>query len=110
MENKIVNVVLDNIDDSIKLVFKLSVGAAELNLESDNSEEIKIVFLKLIKEIEINPIDLNLIIGDNFNESENKLFKDAAEEFIVQLKSEISNLETDENLIEIRQEKNEYSI
>lgn len=110
MENKIVNVVLDNIDDSIKLVFKLSVGDAELNLESDNSEEIKIVFLKLIKEIEINPIDLNLIIGDNFNESENKLFKDAAEEFIVQLKSEISNLETDENLIEIRKEKNEYSI
>ena len=110
MENKIVNVVLDNMDDSIKLVFKLSVGDAELNLESDNSEEIKIVFLKLIKEIEINPIDLNLIIGDNFNESENKLFKDAAEEFIVQLKSEISNLETDENLIEIRQEKNEYSI
>lgn len=104
MENKIVNVVLDNIDDSIKLVFKLSVGNAELNLESDNSEEIKMVFLKLIKEIEINPIDLNLIIGDNFNESENKLFKDAAEEFIVQLKSEISNLETDENLIEIRQE------
>lgn len=104
MENKIVNVVLDNIDDSIKLVFKLSVGDAELNLESDNSDEIKMVFLKLIKEIEINPIDLNLIIGDNFNESENKLFKDAAEEFIVQLKSEISNLETDENLIEIRQE------
>lgn len=104
MENKIVNVVLDNIDDSIKLVFKLSVGNAELNLESDNSEEIKMVFLKLIKEIEINPIDLNLIIGDNFNESENKLFKDAAEEFIVQLKSEISNLETDENLIGIRQE------
>ena len=104
MENKIVNVVLDNIDDSIKLVFKLRVGNAELNLESDNSEEIKMVFLKLIKEIEINPIDLNLIIGDNFNESENKLFKDAAEEFIVQLKSEISNLETDENLIEIRQE------
>lgn len=103
MENKIVNVVLDNIDDSIKLVFKLSVGDAELNLESDNSDEIKMVFLKLIKEIEINPIDLNLIIGDNFNESENKLFKDAAEEFIVQLKSEISNLETDENLIEIRQ-------
>lgn len=104
MENKIVNVVLDNIDDSIKLVFKLSVGDTELNLESDNSDEIKMVFLKLIKEIEINPIDLNLIIGDNFNESENKLFKDAAEEFIVQLKSEISNLETDENLIEIRQE------
>ena len=67
MENKIVNVVLDNIDDSIKLVFKLSVGDAELNLESDNSDEIKMVFLKLIKEIEINPIDLNLIIGDNFN-------------------------------------------
>lgn len=105
MENKIVNVVLDNIDDSIKLIFKLSVGDAELNLESDNSDEIKTVFLKLIKEIEINPIDLKLIIGDNFNESENKLFKDAVEEFIVQLKSEIINLETDENLIEIRQEK-----
>ena len=104
MENKIVDVVLDNIDDYIKLVFKLSVGDAKLNLESDNSDEIKMVFLKLIKEIEINPIDLNLIIGDNFNESENKLFKDAAEEFIIQLKSEISNLETDENLIEIRQE------
>ena len=105
MENKIVNVVLDNINDSIKLIFKLSVGDAELNLESDNSDEMKTVFLKLIKEIEINPIDLKLIIGDNFNESENKLFKDAVEEFIVQLKSEIINLETDENLIEIRQEK-----
>lgn len=61
------------------------------------------VFLNLIKEIEINPIDLNLVIGNNFNESENKLFKDAVEEFINQLKSEINSLESDDNLIKIRQ-------
>ena len=49
MENKIVNVVLDNIDDSIKLVFKLSVGDAELNLESDNSDEIISTFDSVFK-------------------------------------------------------------
>lgn len=103
MEIKNIDVVLDNIEESIKLTFKLSAGEVNLNLESDNSDEIKDVFLCLIKEIEKNPITLNLVIGENFDESQNKLFKDAAEEYINQLKTEIANLETDENLKGIRQ-------
>lgn len=104
METKNIEVVLDNIEESIKLVFKLSNGDVKLNLESDDSDEIKNVFLELIKEIEKNPIELNLIIGKNFDESQHKLFKDAAEEYIVQLRTEIKNLEDDENLKDIRLE------
>ncbi len=103
MEIKKIDVILDCVDEKVKLIFKLSSGDSVLNLESDNSEEIKVMFLNLIKEIEINPIELNLVIGENFNESENKLFKDTVEEFMEQLKTEIINLELDENLIKIRQ-------
>lgn len=103
MEIKKIDVILDCVDEKVKLIFKLSSGDSVLNLESDNSEEIKVMFLNLIKEIEINPIKLNLVIGENFNESENKLFKDTVEEFMEQLKTEVINLELDENLIKIRQ-------
>lgn len=103
MEIKKIDVILDCVDEKVKLIFKLSSGDSVLNLESDNSEEIKVMFLNLIKEIEINPIELNLVIGENFNESENKLFKDTVEEFMEQLKTEVINLELDENLIKIRQ-------
>ena len=102
MDRKDIEVVLDNIDDHIKLVFKLDANDVSIDLESDNSEEIKYVFLNIIEEIKKNPINLKYSIGENFDESKNKLFKDAADEYIEQLQTEIDTLENDDNLVEIR--------
>lgn len=103
MDKKELKVVLDSIDDHVKLIFKMDSGDASIDLESDNSDEIKNVFLEIIKEIEKNPVKLNYTIGENFDESTNKLFKDAVDEYIEQLEKEIEELEKDSNLIEIRE-------
>ena len=71
-------------------------------METDDSDEIKSLFLSLIQEIELNPIELELKTGKNFNESENKLFLDVSKEYIDKLEEEINELENDENLKEIR--------
>ena len=103
MDKKELKVVLDSVDDHIKLIFKLDNGNVSIDLESDNSDEIKNAFLEIIKEIENNPVNLNYTIGENFDESKNKLFKDAVDEYIEQLQKEIDDLESDSNLIEIRE-------
>lgn len=100
--NKKIEVYLDSVEGKNQLIFKLTKGDAILNLETDDSDEIKELFLSLIQEIELNPIELELKTGENFNESENKLFLDASKEYINKLEEEISELENDENLKEIR--------
>lgn len=102
MENKTIKVILDNIGQKNLLVFKLPNGDVNVNLESDDSDSIKKVFLKIIEEIEKNPVNLELKIGDNFEMSESKLFYDASKEYIDKLNEEIQKLELDENLIDIR--------
>ncbi len=104
MTNKI-DVCLDNIDGKNQLIFNLTNGKTFLDLESDDSDSIKKVFLELLKEIEKNPIELNLITGEKFDESNNKLFLDASKEYINKLNEEIKTLETDDDLAYIR-EKN----
>lgn len=101
--NKKIEIYLDCIDEKNNLIFKLTNGDFNLNLETDDSDEIKELFLALIQEIELNPIELELKVGENFNESENKLFLDASKEYINKLQDEIKELENDENLIEIRE-------
>ena len=102
METKKILVILDTIENKNVLIFKLTNGDSIIDLESDDSEEIKKTFLKIIKEIEINPIELELIKGKNFDASKSKLFYDASKEYIEQLEVEINELEKDENLQEIR--------
>ena len=102
MDKKDIEVVLDSIDEHVMLIFKLESGNVYIDLESDNSDEIKNAFLKIIQEIENNPIKLNYSVGENFDESKDKLFKDSTDEYIEQLQSEIDELENDPNLIEIR--------
>lgn len=103
MDKKELKVVLDSVNDHIKLIFKLGSGEVSIDLESDNSDEIKSAFLEIIKEIENNPVKLNYTIGEKFDESKNKLFKDAVDEYIEQLQKEIDELENDQNLKEIRE-------
>lgn len=103
MDEKELKVVLDSVNDHIKLIFKPDNGEVSIDLESDNSDEIKSAFLEIIKEIENNPVKLNYTIGENFDESKNKLFKDAVDEYIEQLQKEIDELENDQNLKEIRE-------
>lgn len=97
-----IDVYIETVGEINELIFKLSNGDINLNLESDDSDEIKKVFLQLIKEIEKNPIKLELKKGENFDESKNKLFYDTAKEYIDSLNSEIATIETDKNLIELR--------
>lgn len=104
MENK-VEVVLDFVDEVNQLIFKLHNGEKKLNLESDNSDEIKKIFLAIIEELEQRKIQLEFKIGESFDESKNKLFLDASKEYIEKLNEEISELEEDEILKEIRKKK-----
>ena len=104
MENKI-EVVLDFVDEVNQLIFKLRNGERKLNLESDNSDEIKKVFLAIIEELEQNEFQLEFKTGENFDESKNKLFWDASKEYIDKLNAEIIELEDDAILKEIRKKK-----
>lgn len=104
MENKI-EVVLDFVDEVNQLIFKLRNGERKLNLESDDSDEIKKVFLAIIEELEQNEFQLEFKTGENFDESKNKLFLDASKEYIDKLNEEITELEDDAILKEIRKKK-----
>lgn len=104
MENKL-DVVLDFVDEVNQLIFKLHNGEKKLNLESDDSDEIKKIFLAIIEELEQRKIQLEFKIGENFDESKNKLFLDASKEYIDRLNAEIAELEEDEILKEIRMKK-----
>lgn len=63
MNNKEINVILTkNINENIILLFSFERGNLELNLESNNSEEIKQVFVTLASELRQSPVSLNYTI------------------------------------------------
>ena len=76
----------------------------ELNLESNNSEEIKQVFVTLASELRQSPVSLNYTIDvQRINSKDDELFIDAANEYIVQLKNELLLIENDSDLKKIRE-------
>lgn len=105
MNNKEINVILTkNINENIILLFSFERGNLELNLESNNSEEIKQVFVTLASELRQSPVSLNYTIDvQRINSKDDELFIDAANEYIVQLKNELLLIENDSDLKKIRE-------
>lgn len=105
MNNKEINVILTkNINENIILLFSFERGNLELNLESNNSEEIKQVFVTLASELRQSPVSLNYTIDvQRINSKDDELFIDAANEYIVQLKNELLLIENDYDLKKIRE-------
>lgn len=68
------------------------------SLESDDSNEVKKLFLEFAKQIRKNPLK----IDEEFDMNSNRLFYDASVEYVNQLNKELEILEIDEDLIEIR--------
>lgn len=107
MNNKEINVILTkNINGNIILLFSFESEKLELNLESNNSEEIKQVFVTLASELRQSPVSLNYTIDtQRINSKDDELFIDAANEYIVQLKNELLLIENDSDLKKIRENK-----
>lgn len=72
------------------------------SLESDDSNEVKKLFLELAKQIRKNPLKIELKVDEEFDMNSNRLFYDASVEYVNQLNKELEILEIDEDLIEIR--------
>lgn len=72
------------------------------SLESDDSNEVKKLFLEFAKQIRKNPLKIELKVDEEFDMNSNRLFYDASVEYVNQLNKELEILEIDEDLIEIR--------
>lgn len=106
MPNETINLIdatlIKNDSEQIVIRFNIENNNYDLNLESNNSEEIKKVFLELSKIIRINPIKIELKIDDSIDEKKDNLFIEASDEYIKQLNDEILELENDDDLKTIR--------
>ena len=72
------------------------------SLESDDSNEVKKLFLEFAKKIRKNPLKIELKVDEEFDMNSNRLFYDASVEYVNQLNKELEILEIDEDLIEIQ--------
>lgn len=72
------------------------------SIESDDSNEVKKLFLEFAKQIRKNPLKIELKVDEEFDMNSNRLFYDASVEYVNQLNKELEILEIDEDLIEIR--------
>lgn len=72
------------------------------SLESDDSNEVKKLFLEFAKQIRKNPLKIELKVDEEFDMNSNRLFYDASVEYVNQLNKELEILEIDKDLIEIR--------
>lgn len=72
------------------------------SLESDDSNEVKKLFLEFAKKIRKNPLKIELKVDEEFDMNSNRLFYDASVEYVNQLNKDLEILEIDEDLIEIR--------
>lgn len=106
MPNETINLIdatlIKNDSEQIVIRFNIENNNYDLNLQSNNSEEIKKVFLELSKIIRINPIKIELKIDDSIDEKKDNLFIEASDEYIKQLNDEILELENDDDLKTIR--------
>lgn len=99
-------VLIKNQNSEIVIKFDLNGTNSDLNLQSNNSEEIKKVFLELAKEIRSNPIKIKLTIDKTIDIKKDNLFIDATTEYIDQLNNEMLALESDNDLKTVRKFKN----
>lgn len=91
-----------NEENEIVIRFNFEDNNKDLNLQSNNSEEIKVVFLELSKKIRVSPIEIKLEIDTMIDSKNDSLFIEASTEYINQLNAEMLTLENDEDLKTIR--------
>ncbi len=100
--NKINAVLTKNESEDIVIRFAIADNEMDLNLQSDNSEEIKKVFLELANQIKVTPVEIELTRDESIDEKTDGLFIDASDTYIKQLNTEMLSLENDEDLKKIR--------
>lgn len=93
---------LCQIEGVVNMSFVIDAKTINLNLESDDSNEVKKLFLEFAKQIRKNPLQIELKVDEEFDMNSNRLFYDASVEYVNQLNKELEILESDEDLIEIR--------
>ncbi len=93
---------LCQIEGVVNISFVIDSKTINLNLESDDSNEVKKLLLKFAKQIRKNPLKIELKVDEEFDMNSNRLFYDASVEYVNQLNKELEILEIDEDLIEIR--------
>ena len=93
---------IKNMNDNIVIRFYMENNHYDLNLQNNNSDEIKKVFLELSRQIRIQPIKIDLSIDKTIDEKKDNLFIDATKEYINQLNDEMLELENDTDLKTIR--------
>ena len=93
---------LCQIEGVVNISFVIDSKTINLNLESDDSNEVKKLFLEFAKQIRKNPLKIELKVDEEFDMNSNRLFYDASVEYVNQLNKELEILESDEDLIEIR--------
>lgn len=101
MQNEIEALLIKNEKDQI--VIKFNDITPVLNLEDDDSEEIKKVFLELSTKLKKSPIKIKLTIDETIDEKKDSLFIEASEVYINQLNNELKELENDDDLKKIRE-------
>lgn len=101
---EIINTKLCIINNKVNLTFLINGKSINLNLEKDDSSEIKSIFLELAKKIRESPIKIEMQVDNDFDMNSNRLFYDASFEYIKQLNKELEELESDKNLIELRKQ------
>ncbi len=95
-----------NATSNIVLRFYIYERDYDLNLESNNSESIKTIFVELSKALRKSPIKIKYEIDkESINEKEDGLFVDSSAEYIKQLESELLTIENDSDLKILREKK-----
>ena len=69
---------LCQIEGVVNISFVIDSKTINLNLESDDSNEVKKLLLKFAKQIRKNPLKIELKVDEEFDMNSNRLFYDAS--------------------------------
>lgn len=101
IDSKCIKVILIKDNEVIKLRFGLD-NQIDLNLQNENVNEIKSVFLCFARELKNHSLNLEFEIDNSIDKRNDELFVETANEYIKQLNIELLSLEKDEDLKKVR--------
>ena len=102
MDKKEIKVGLNIINDRYVMTFNLS-EIKQLDLYDDGADQIKELFLVILKDLLDCDMQFVLSIGDSINEKDsNSLQANVAKAYIEQLNKDLAELKTNKYLLEIR--------
>ena len=101
MVKKEIDAVLEIEDGKYILYFFLE-EIKSIDLYNDNSDQIKTLFVQILREIIKYNISFNFKKGNSISENDNSLPYNVAKEYVNQLNIDLDSLKTNPHLIEIR--------